>query len=528
MLVRLVLILALLAPAATGQFRAEEHPTLGLKVQRPLKYKAVPTTPTEKFIVLRYVEDVDKRNPKEIQPALHIVRIDWVPDPEPEPEPIEEEEEEEDEDRSRSKPEEEEEEKKPPPPPISTLERYVEQRLGDWELRDSEKGKRKQPFEGTVHRLSYVKKEKRPSGYAGWVYEWENPEKQTFAVLGFCHEDDLKAQIKIWRKVAEKLEISEPTESKETAKWRRFYERRPKFKNPEFRLKIRDQLVGDWKAEDSENYILIYSTSKEKLIRDLMQRLEAIRKAYIELFPAAAPITAVSAVRICRDRDEYLAYGGSPRSGGYWYDKAEELVFYDYADRKGDRGSGKANSRIVLYHEAFHQYIYYSVGKLAPHSWFNEGYGDYFSGAVFNSYGEVAKIGVNPWRIGTIQGAIERGKHIPWKDIIEFEQAEYYRPGLPCYAQGWSMIYFLNHSKDVQRNPAWKAILPTYFDTIKESHAREMAQLEASGLQDDAEQWAAAALRSREAAVKAAFEGIDLDAIEEAWLKYTLSLKPPK
>ena len=80
MLARAFLALALVTPVATAQFRAEDHPSKGLKVQRPLKYKAVPTTPTEKFILLRYAEKPDERKPKKLQPQLQIVRIDWAPD----------------------------------------------------------------------------------------------------------------------------------------------------------------------------------------------------------------------------------------------------------------------------------------------------------------------------------------------------------------------------------------------------------------------------------------------------------------
>lgn len=55
---------------------------------------------------------------------------------------------------------------------------------------------------------------------------------------------------------------------------------------------------------------------------------------------------------------------------------------------------------------------------------------------------------------------------MPWKDIIGFEQPEYYRSdrvGL-CYAQGWSMIYFLRQSPVVQKHPQWSKILDTYFN----------------------------------------------------------------
>ena len=527
------MVLLFLAPVPEAQaFRKDEHPELGLTVQRPRKYAPIPRQPTEEWILLRYVEEKDKRNPKSILPELLIVRIDWVPDPEPETEP--EEEEEGDNERGRSKSKLADEYKpKEKPLPINSLERYVERELRGFKLGHeiaAKKQRKKGDFVGTEFTLEPAIKERR----RGWAFSWSN-EAGTYALLGIASKDDVDKQSNDWIKVAEKLVISAPKESKETAKWRRFYEKRPEYTNPDFRLQLRASAVKGWRLDDSENYILIYSTKSEALVRDLKQRLEAIRKAYITLFPPAVEVDAVSAVRICKDLDEYHRYGGPRGSGGYWNAAAEELVFFEYEDDKGDRGSGKEDSRIVLYHEAFHQYIYYSVGELAPHSWFNEGYGDYFSGAHFNSYGEVQKIGVNPWRIRTIQRAIEDSNHVPWEKIVGFEQSEYYNPMIRhiCYAQGWSMIYFLNHAKEVEKNPAWAKILPTYFEALKASHqprggtAHESVPVYRTILR--AEGWPPTFALATRQPLQPPSMGVDFDAIEEAWKrKYTLSLKPPK
>ncbi|MCZ6597256.1 MAG: DUF1570 domain-containing protein [Planctomycetota bacterium] len=513
---------------AQGGYAKEEHLEHGIRLERPRNHVPIPIQPTEKWVVLKYAERIprNERKRKKIRPEYLIVRIDWVPDPEPEPEPAPHPDPgDDDEERTRSRNAEEKKEKKPPPPPISTLERYVDQRLKGWELGAESRRKDRDGFQGFEYELERTDGKGSKSAF---VYAWRRP-VETVALIGFCGHDDYKKQSKIWRTVAESMEFFEP-EAADMIRWERFYARNPKLKDPEFRIEIRRGLVGDWEADDTENYIFVFSTKKEKLIRSLKQEMEAIRKAYEELFPPAEPVTAVSTVRICRDQADYMKYGGMAGSGGYWNSVAEELVFFDYQDRKNERGSGKANSRIVLYHEAFHQYIYYSTGELAPHSWFNEGYGDFFSGARFNRYGEVSKIDVNPWRVGTIQRAIARYDHAPWKDIIRFEQKDYYRRsrrGLN-YAQGWSMIYFLNTSKQVAKRPEWAGILTTYFDTLKETWIREQEQLEKSGQQDDREQVAEGRLRSREAAVEAAFQDVDLDEIEESWMKYTLSLKPPK
>ena len=86
---------------------------------------------------------------------------------------------------------------------------------------------------------------------------------------------------------------------------------------------------------------------------------------------------------ICKDRDEYFKYGGPRGSAGYWNNKSEELVLYDGTKREKGEKTDKLDTFIVLYHEAFHQYIHYSAGELAPHSWYNEGMGDYYAGGKF-------------------------------------------------------------------------------------------------------------------------------------------------
>ena len=60
-----------------------------------------------------------------------------------------------------------------------------------------------------------------------------------------------------------------------------------------------DTIRDGWKVEDTENYIIVYNTSAQPLIRHIVKDLEDIREKYIELFPPSGPIEAVSTVRIC-------------------------------------------------------------------------------------------------------------------------------------------------------------------------------------------------------------------------------------
>jgi hypothetical protein len=264
------------------------------------------------------------------------------------------------------------------------------------------------------------------------------------------------------------------------------------------RGEIEKGLITGWGIEVSpkKNYVVIYNTKKNKnrqLARTIADRIEKIREQVYEVqFPPAQPVKTVSIVRVCGDRTEYFAYGGPGGSAGYWNSYAEELVFYDASPaRKVDD-----DTLAVLYHEAFHQYIFYSVGSVAPHSWFNEGHGDYYAGSKYISSGKF-KIGPFDWRVGTVKNAIAEGPrasemkkdasgvekrvytgnhgYTPLKDLVAFSQRDYYSyPGV-SYAQGWSLIYFLREGvpKNKQWNAKWGKILDKYFNALKREVNKE-------------------------------------------------------
>jgi len=234
-------------------------------------------------------------------------------------------------------------------------------------------------------------------------------------------------------------------------------------KKPEaWREARRRKLIKGWDAIDTANYMIVYNKEvKRPLLKQIAKHIEAIRsQVYEKLFPPAHEVKAISVVRVCKDAAEYPRYGGPNGSAGYWSRGDEELVFYQ------DK-SNKADSLRVLYHEAFHQYIHYAVGDVAPHSWFNEGHGDYFAGHNY----EGGKFNPAPfrWRTGTIATAIGSGTFVPLKQFLKYTQAEYYaNPGL-CYAQGWSFVYFLREveRRKIKKYKQYWGLLDKYFEAIK-------------------------------------------------------------
>jgi hypothetical protein len=309
-----------------------------------------------------------------------------------------------------------------------------------------------------------------------------------------------------------------------------------------------------WALYETPNYFVISAKNDDKqFIQELLERLEAIREVYEATYPpplaaelralakareaaeaekekkdkpegepvpegepedAPAPesdefrtraeradpmeLSKCSVVRICKDRDHYHSYGGPGGSAGYWSSWHKELVLYD-----DQAGGGRRNTWAVLNHEAFHQYIYYFFGELAPHSWYNEGTGDFFSGYQLEH--KKFQLKTFDWRQRLIQTNIRAGKFAPLKDLVRWTQSQYYGnndlelDGGDNYAQGWSFIYFLRTGKKSAKgwNPAWDSILDVYLRALVET--------------DDLDQ-----------AVDRAFAGVDWEELEKCWKEYTL------
>ena len=83
-------LLPSLAPTAQGGYTRQKFPDLGIDLDCPRDYEAIPTQPDEEFVVLYYAEklDPDPKERRKARPELSVVSIDFVPDPVPkDPEP---------------------------------------------------------------------------------------------------------------------------------------------------------------------------------------------------------------------------------------------------------------------------------------------------------------------------------------------------------------------------------------------------------------------------------------------------------
>ncbi len=223
------------------------------------------------------------------------------------------------------------------------------------------------------------------------------------------------------------------------------------------------KLPPGWEWERSERYLYLFNAEKA-FVKTVEKQIESIRDEYEELFPPKEPIEAISIVRITGNEDEYHAYGGSPNTNGYWSASNRELVLFERRPHE--------MTLETLNHEAFHQYIYYWAGELAPHSWYNEGHGDYFGGAKMSRSFRVTGYGPRRYtqrhpvvkearRLSQAGKSTAEGGLIPLRDLCRWTQREFYgaHRGL-AYAQGWALVFWLRESRRL--DDAYEEILPSY------------------------------------------------------------------
>lgn len=218
-----------------------------------------------------------------------------------------------------------------------------------------------------------------------------------------------------------------------------------------------------WNFAETEHFFIKYNIDKADFIRDLKERVEAIRKEFVKYY-GDKELTEIPVLRVTKDLSEYYKYGGPGGSGGYWNSATKELVVP--CAKELDIKFTWA----VMNHEAFHQFIYYRCGQVDPHSWYNEGTGDYYAGYRYGGAGNFELKTLSSWmpfldRLSTIKEAIKKDDYVPFEKIFRYSQRDYYAKPDLCYAQGWSMVYFLREGKKagVQGWKAeWSNVLPEY------------------------------------------------------------------
>ncbi|MFY9345095.1 MAG: hypothetical protein WAT39_21570 [Planctomycetota bacterium] len=296
-----------------------------------------------------------------------------------------------------------------------------------------------------------------------------------------------------------------------------------KLEGEEKRAALKATVAGKpgWFTVDTKYYVFI-SNAERAFVDKLAKDLEVVReKVYVPNFKPRNNKVPLNPVRVFATQSEYHQFGGPGSSAGYFSPAKGELVLFQrFEDLSASKS--KDDCRSVMFHEGFHQYIHYAIGDVSPHSWFNEGHGDYFAGLAVNG-GQIGKTKVFDWRVDLLKEKMRGGNDlVPLRSLLRYDQGEYYTNAGLKYSQGWALIYYL---REVCKDKAAKAALETYFTYLADNVMAFRAKRK-EGEDGDTIPGTNVRIVNFEdskkveeilsAAVDKAFAGVDLEALDKA------------
>ena len=510
-------VLALLAPAVAQAQKslgdAFKDPENGFQFRVPTKWRQIPLQPNEKHLIARFVgPQVSVNLGKEgsnffDEPELRILKI--VPKAAPasgNPADAEE-------------PEESDDPKKPPSPEDlkkrleeiearnlpHSFEEWVRKFSGSSGVRFSGQPKTGKLAKQDFTEYDYFSKTGRTIDFHHYAAVFRLEGSQI--ALDFRLNDSPNGFPKwegFFRECARSfkaLEVKKPLALSPKAK-----PEPPPGADPERRRHEADVAkTPGWALSETKHYFLKARQEEESFVEEAKDLLEAIRARLEEDFPPLKPITEKQVIRVCHDRFEFANYDGPNNARVFWNPKAKEILVTASDDRVG-----RPSIIGSLYREACRQYLFFRCGELKFHPWFDRGTADYYGGGR-EKYGKI-EIHPNglvqldrhgdtiPGRLETIRAMIREGKTYPLDSFIRMNLEEFSADREGKLAQGWSLIYFL---REGARAPGWKK----EWANIASAYLRVLVDT-----------------KDPNRAVEEAFKGIDLPALQEAWMQFIRNL----
>lgn len=246
-------------------------------------------------------------------------------------------------------------------------------------------------------------------------------------------------------------------------------------------------LLPGWKVNKTANYDIQYNCDVQ-FATIVGQHLEAILLEYKKFFPldsfGGGPTTVEGkeaqpssqkvtlermTVKLFGSQDDFNTYARSNGVGGaaaYFSPGQNELCGYKTVSE------GKKLSIHIMYHEAMHQYLHALFGEEVDIPiWLNEGMAEYFFGGEFNDVTGRFTIGLNKERIDTIRQACRDGSYVPLKKLFQYTQGQYYSDAQRCYAEGWSVAYFMWTTPDAK----YKGVIESFMKKLRQTKDAEAA-----------------------------------------------------
>jgi hypothetical protein len=345
----------------------------------------------------------------------------------------------------------------------------------------------------------------------GMVYSYTGTE-HVFFLVGETPGETFDREVRNWDRLAGELRFHTPAkDDRRRSELARKYGR-TRLSDKERRIFANLSMVEGWSAFDSEQYIYLVHGEDTQAWKEFDGHLTGVRRFLTEHLLTHRNLAPqdVGVVRLCRDRQEYLDYGGMDWTAGYFSAAQDQLVIYDDGDKQAMLS--------VLRHESFHQYINAALGGISPHIWFDEGYAELMFSAKLD---QQRVVGFEPLthHLSTLSSMLgEQGKGLEPLDVfLHLSQKQFYSAPREYYAQAWIWLEFLVNSEYGQRSSRGEDFLKRYV-----RYVRDDWQALVDAVPAGAPLHSSALTEVREAALTKALKRFDLKDAEPAFLRYVI------
>lgn len=231
----------------------------------------------------------------------------------------------------------------------------------------------------------------------------------------------------------------------------------------------------NWWYLETESYIFVSNQEDRRNMIRLRRDLERARNAFAACFPMQGKPEAISVVRIFNRREEYVEYVGKELewSGGVWVPAREELVISPLDARAPEKVQLEI-IRQVAFHEGFHQYIHYALGRKPVSLWFNEGAAQFFEGIEFR--GAKPEVRLDERSETKLRRTFRRVTGAELAALVAMDYKTFYGENRDRnYPLAHGLVYYLLKGAPSSGKKNYAQIIPTYYREVAKSGNPEAA-----------------------------------------------------
>lgn len=250
------------------------------------------------------------------------------------------------------------------------------------------------------------------------------------------------------------------------------------------------------KMRDKARYLTLATKTDRRHAERIAYYMERVHKLYQSKFKTKERIEGKFIIKLFPNYSDYRATKGPSFAFAYFRGSTRELVGYVPRDKNWPKSYTVDALISTFFHEGFHQFLHYYVPD--PPTWIDEGFAEMFETIQVKGSRLIEGKLINNYDLKTIQHHLKSDHYTPLKDLIYYDQRQYYANVKLHYPQGWSLTHFL-----AKGSPSYRKFFTKVLDNLK------------NGM-------------DRHEAIDDVFAKVDWQKMEVVWKSYVKKLRPVK